>query len=200
MKKYLLILVLIANLLIFCGCPIAWEDFRNRVFETQNDFNYYPQKDTFNIGDTIWLQFSFPKNIKNNEFDIIFENDTVNCGLSILLNKIDFFSDTTSLQIISINVEEDLFFKLGNYIKNSSNFYFIWNDESQKYVIEFGFVLKNTGKYFIAENNSKYENLRIFIQNVPGLAYNNDNKEGKATFYSTFQTTGEGWFQFVVVE
>jgi hypothetical protein len=128
------------------------------------------------------------------------EKDTIECNLNIFLVKINSFTDSSSTDIISIDNDLSLLFKKGSSIENSSRFYFVWDEESQKYVNEFGFVLLDTGKFFIAQNSYKYENFRFFIDDVPGLGKNNDKKDGQATFYSTFQTTGEGWFQFEVVE
>jgi hypothetical protein len=60
--KTILIIILIITIQS-CGW-LAWEDLRGRGFEVSNCYNYYPKKDTFSLGDTLWLQFSFPKNLK----------------------------------------------------------------------------------------------------------------------------------------
>ena len=98
-----------------------------------------------------------------------------------------------------LNLDCPVINKKGSSIPNNSFFYFVWDVVSQKYVNEFGFVLQNTGRFFIAQNNYKYENFSFTIENVPSLGYQSES-EGPALFHSTFQTTGEGWFQFEVVE
>lgn len=194
MKNTIFLLSIFVVIILTTGCPIVpMEDLRSGTFYSENDFNYYPQKDTFKIGDTLWLSFSIPKNIVNSDFDVTFEEDSLECLIEARINKI--INDTLYSSIASIGDDYNLFFKKGSSIPNNITFYFLWDNESQKYVTEFGFILLDTGKLMINGVGYK-EHLLISIEKRINEKYNTISP----AFYSTFQSTSEGWFQFEVIE
>jgi hypothetical protein len=200
MKKIFFIMSFFVIIILITSCNFYFlEDLRSRDFFSTNDFNYYPHKNKYNVGDTLWLQFCVPQKLKNEFFDVKFEDDTLKCDLNILINMITSSSDSTTLNSIYID-QYELFFKKGNRYQNGGRFYFVWDNESQKYINEFGFVLQDTGKFFIASSNSKGDCFYFFINEVSGLGKNNPHKSARASFTSTFQTTNKGWFEFEVVE
>jgi hypothetical protein len=191
MKNLILLLTIFVVIVLTTGC----EDLRDGTFYYENDFNYYPQKDTFTRGDTLWLIFSIPKNIKNYDFDVTFDEDSLVCEIIPSLNKITNVTDTSYIDIASIAHNYDLYFKKGSSIPHNPTFYFVWDNESQKYVTEFGFILQDTGKLMINGNGYK-EYFMITIEKRINERLNTI----LPSFHSTFKTTGKGWFEFEVVE
>ncbi len=196
MKNILYFSVLFIVIISITGCPIPFEDVRTGCFFSTNDYSYYPQKDTFKIGDTLWLKWSFPKKLKNDEdFDVTFEDDSLECFIDIQLSKLNDLPDTTFTTVAFVDSEYDLFFRKGSSIPHKPTFYFVCDNESQKYVNEFGFLLRDTGKMVIRGVGYK-EHLLIGIEKRINEKYNSIFP----SFYSTFESTGEGWFQFEVTE
>jgi len=195
MKRIILTFLVFVALFLTTGCPIPFEDLRDGFFYVEKHFDFSPKKDTFKIGDTLWLRYTIPKRITNEDFDVTFEGDSLECFIDIQLSKLNDIPDTTFTTVAFVDSEYDLFFRKGSSIPNKPIFYFKWDEECQKYVNEFGFLLQDTGKMVIRGNG--YENyFGLDIEKRINEKYNSIFPR----FYSTFESTGKGWFQFEVVE
>jgi len=200
MKNKIFLTLIILGLTLLAGCfLVPWEDLRSREFISSQDFDFYPKKDIYSIGDTLWISLSFPYNLTNESFNVSLNLDSFKTLLNIYCVNINSFEDTTSNSSVVLNLDYLIINKIGSSIDQKPIFFFVWDDERQKYVNEFGFILNEKGKFFIAQNNYKYNDFGFTIENVPELGYQS-KKEGPIQFYSTFQSTGKGWFQFEVVE
>jgi len=199
MKKIFKISVLFIGLLLTTGCPL--EDLSTLYFYSSKDFDYYPHKDKFNIGDTLYIRFSFPRTInygyygKNEEIEL--NKDSYNVSFWFLLGKINNFNDTVAIEIYDYKPNE-LIEKIGNINDMAC---FIFDNESNKYVNEFGIILKEEGKFFFSnfyvKTNEFYFMIDSVLVDTDIKTYDN---QISAPFYSTFQSTDKGWFEFEVTE
>jgi len=203
MKKIVFIILLS---IVFIGC----EDFRSRGFTIQNKFDIMPHQTSFKKGDTLWLKISFPRNLKNDDFNVNIDVDTAIVEHNIILSKLNSFYDTLSLNSVILEVD-DMFFKKGERHENTLLYEYIWDEDAQFFIAEFGFVLQDTGKFLLANSNFKdfeYNFFTIKIRDVPGLGYFagaapslwNNKKPGLATVVSVFEINNNGWFEFEVTE
>jgi len=201
MKNILIISALFVSLILTTGCPIPFEDLAEVMLVSENDFSFSPQKEKYNVGDTLYVRLSFPRSVnyvyQDDKGKIILKNDYYNASLGYSLYKINTFSDTASVDAVD-HKPDTLIPKIGywgDYVT------FIYDAQSEKYVNEFGFVLKEDGKFFFSNYYTKGSEFNIFINNIlDGTDIETRESQSSALFYSTFENTGKGWFQFEVVE
>jgi hypothetical protein len=189
--KRVFILIVVAGL-----SNSACEDLRSRDFYGSGNFSYYPVKDTFTIGDTLWMSFKIPKELSNESFDLYMEIDTLPTILSLYISEVLNESDTVGS---GTNIYPDeMIMKYGRLDEKH-----IFIKDENCYLFEFGYILKKAGLFFISAINFKYDNTFIDLYDIPGLGPHCDDncsRTGGGRFYSTFTETGKGWFQIVVDE
>ena len=99
--KFLLFSAL-AFYIIACECT---EDKFGEALELNVPINTYPNKDTFNIGDTLWVEADFSKDI-----------DVRNNANSIHLDSFNFFTEMAISEISdTTELFEHLFVKISCY-------------------------------------------------------------------------------------
>jgi hypothetical protein len=202
MKNRVLLISIIIGLFLISSCRFfVLEDLAEVNLISKNDFDYYPQKDIYKVGDTLWLEFSFSKNINyiygEKEGTVILKKNNYNVSISFLLGKINNFNDSISYESINFKSDE-LIPKIGT-LDDYANF--IFDDESDKYINVFGIVLKESGKFFFSNFYNKSSEFRFKIYNVlEDTDIEKIDEHLSAQFFSTFQTTNKGWFEFEVVE
>lgn len=191
--KRTFILIVVAGLL-----NSACEDLRSRDFFGSGNFTYSPVKDTFTIGDTLWMSFTIPKNISNDFFDICLDGDSLSGGLFIEMVEILNSTDTVG-QTMPIFYDKWII-KTGSV---SDKYFFIYDEIEKHYMFEMGIKLENPGMFFITSHYMKDKYFFLEIDDIPGLGPHcgdHCSRSGGGRFCSTFSETGNGWFQFVVTE
>ena len=157
--KYLSIALLIIFLTALNSCTkSACIGFNNDYCDTC--VSYYPHKDTFSIGDTLWFKIKVPT-IQHTECgDYEFDKDKIHIATLFGIGK-----RLDSLGYNSIELKQR-FFKNGSVYENTElvNDYYAVLDKSKKfYLLEFGIILDDTGRIYVGGNFShKYVDIDIY--------------------------------------
>lgn len=120
MKKIILILFLTVIFYTLISCDPDWK-MNPKVFKIHNLYTIFPVKDTFNLGDTIFLDINIPKKLDG----YCYVNNGIK-GIFYYLNVSYNNYRTVELEYPDINNEKALFLEEeNNYLLNT---YFIIND------------------------------------------------------------------------
>ena len=158
----------------------------------KNDYcSYYPHKDTFNVGDTVWVQLSFPKFFSSDCGSFELKKDSVQVELSFLIGKT--INDSVSFYPFDfVNIK-------GKYIGNAE-YYFILAENNQKYLNEFYFILKQSDTGYLRIGNPHHIDITLHIhENISSRKfYFGGIYEKEGSFSTTFSETDSGYFKIYV--
>lgn len=115
-------------------------------YDEEKKYFYYPQKDTFSVGDTIWINLSFPKVFPYDCGIYTFTSDSILCDIEyFFINSKEVFEVQNWCEKFT-----DIKFTKGSRL-NKCNLYFVYQKTSNRYENEFFYILNDTGKVFFGD-------------------------------------------------
>ena len=152
--------------------------------------SYYPHKDTFNVGDTLWFKIKTQKLYLTECGYYELKQDSIKTTIAIGYST-NFDSIGYSGHSIS---DKNLVFKKGSHI--SINSYYFVLDKSKKYfVLDVGVILKDTGIVYLGDHLDLY--IRILDNVNPNYPRKTRWKlEGSVS--TKFSETDTGFFSIYV--
>jgi hypothetical protein len=160
--------------------------------------NTYPDQDTFSVGDTLWMEFNFNKNVQ-----------LYNSEKSIQLDSFNFFSKLYIAEIsdstANYNVSIDTFLITGELSSLTLTYVKLYPitfiEEKDQYQFKAGIVMNEPGLYYLGvdTNPELYE-----FYNHPALLNCDESTKKSVDIYyknsSTSQTDYENIFKQTNVE
>lgn len=162
------------------------------IFAQNNYCSYYPHKDTFNVGDTVWVQLSFPKFFSSDCGSFELKKDSIQTVV-YGFNSGKVYSDSI------VHYPYEFVNVVGKYLGNAE-YYFLKDENNQKYVNEFYYILKqrDTGNLFIGDIGTECLLFKIKENVSSKKIYFGGIYLREGTFLTTFKETDSGYFKIYV--
>ena len=139
--KLSLFLVLIGIFLASCECK---GDKYGEILELEVPITTYPMKDTFNVGDTLWIEANFDKEIHLHNSSNTIRIDSFNFFTEFSIAEI---SDTTE----NYNVDFDTIVKIGRMeylpLQTAVVYPIIFVEDVNHYRFKAGIIINTTGLF-----------------------------------------------------
>jgi hypothetical protein len=174
-KNLIGLLFLLSILLIKCSCTEKIQiDCSQVKYNFQLPVKAYPDRDSINTGDTIWLEINESAiTLKNSDGSFINFSGAANLGSVIDFQKIDSINKTF---LESVN-KFDLILVSGTEIRRTNLFIeYNFAEANQRYIFKLGIIPKEKGVYRIALGSSNN-------------TYRTNDKCTKANFIINFKET-----------
>lgn len=155
------------------------EDMYGEHLELEIPFASYPNRDTFNIGDTFWIEITIPRNV-----------GTYNSNKTILLDTFNFYTDfyisEISDSIVNYNINLDTLIVKGSLsyltLPTSIVYPITYSNNAESREFKAGVILHEPGLYYIGLNTDP---LLFEYYDHPALIICGDNKRDRVDVYYT---------------
>jgi len=178
----------LVSLISYGACGRCDEDMYGDHLELVIPMTTYPSQDTFHIGDTLWVEFSFDKNVA------LFNSDK-----TIRLDSFNFFSKFYIAEISDTIADYDVY--MDTFIVKGKLEYLpltyltlypiTYAETADQYQFKMGVVINEPGLYYIGmdTNPDLYE-----FYNHPALFTCEDNKRNRVDIYYQNSSTSQSSF------
>lgn len=184
------ILLLGMFMFVLTGCRyiIPWEELDDPIFmESEQDYSIENYKTNYNKNDTIFLYYSIPERVYSDTESCVMQGDSVELYFDLYLinteqEELVFEYITSLFEVVPI---------IGRVL-GSDRYSFKYNKNEEIFELSFGLVLKNKGKF-------RLTSIHEYSDSVV-LVHRGEQCSNLFNFSSTYKETGNGWFEFEVVE
>lgn len=175
-NKYMFITLFFASLfLLKCECKKLQIDCTQVKYNFQLPVKAYPDQDTINIGDTIWLEINESVTLKNTDGNLINYGGAANLGSAIGFS----YRDTILKQWVDAVNKFSFYLMKGTELKVTSlDVEYRFSEQNSMYIFKLGVIPKQKGLYSLLLSNSNN-------------TYRNSDKCTKANFSIIFQNTNQ---------
>ena len=181
--KLFLLLALIGIFLASCDCK---EDKYGEILELEVPITTYPMKDTFNVGDTLWIEANFEKDVSLYNSSNTIRLDSFNFFTEMAISEI---SGTTELFGIFVDTVVEIG-KLSFLPLATAAVYPIqYEEDADTYRFKAGLILTSKGLFLISIITPSF--LYEEEYNHPALFSCGHNKRDKIEVYYYNQSTNE---------
>jgi hypothetical protein len=171
-------------LMSFSGCG---KNCKDASYQFKMDESFHPEKDSINIGDTLWLYSShsttFTDITGNSQVD--FSNSQIGANIEIVN-----FPDTSQEAVGAVN-NFDIVKINGNEVGNDNiptqNKSFYFEEINSYYVLKLGFIAKQKGIYAISLGNSIGIVQKKGTCEKAGIEIDNNNLNNHLYYYQNFR-------------
>lgn len=183
MVTRLLFFLAIISSLLFAACECRDDEFGENM-ELIIPFNSFPSKDTFLIGDTIWIEAKIDKNVEVREVSSTIYLDSFNFFTELVLSEI---SDTMENFDVDIEIVEEIGAVEQLSLSTALVYPITYEEDGQFYRAKAGIVLRDTGLFFLAFNTTG--DLYEFYEHPAVYSCNNDRRNKIRVHYKNSSTS-----------